>query len=184
MLSSGHKELLSSNEFFFCERMSCTLRKEVCVKRQKERPGRWGSREGYVPFEECINCEQGKRIKAEVEEDIGKHTASVRTHSYTKSKTQFKVICEVRKGENSMGECVCKECGKEFEPYKNGRRTIRSICKECLNVKKFKTRSALSLSVDFSEHSKLYQYLLERAKENFRSPEMEILAILNELKGE
>ena len=60
------ENLLASDDYFFCERMKCTLKKEICLRRQKNRSGRWGSREGCTIFEECINCKQGHEIKKEV----------------------------------------------------------------------------------------------------------------------
>jgi len=54
------------DDLFYCEHYRCTLRKEVCVKRQElERVKLKGGGEA-IEFLGCRNCEQGKEIKEEM----------------------------------------------------------------------------------------------------------------------
>jgi len=55
-------DIHENDEYFLCTRMSCTLRKLVCIRRQTEvlKDGT-----GHI-MTECWNCEQGRQIAAEL----------------------------------------------------------------------------------------------------------------------
>lgn len=44
--------------------------------------------------------------------------------------------------EKKMEKCTCKDCGKEFEPYKTGAWMVRNMCWDCMRSKKLKSYAA------------------------------------------
>jgi hypothetical protein len=54
------KDILDLPEYFYCERLHCKLRLKICIARQNANNSRKGFQQ--MPFEDCLNCEQGKAI--------------------------------------------------------------------------------------------------------------------------
>lgn len=57
-----YDEIHADDDYFYCERMRCTLRKVICVRRQTEV---LTGGDGHVMIE-CRNCSQGLQVAAEL----------------------------------------------------------------------------------------------------------------------
>lgn len=57
-----YDEIHTDDDYFYCERMKCTLRKTICVRRQTEV---LTGGDGHIMIE-CRDCKQGMRVAAEL----------------------------------------------------------------------------------------------------------------------
>jgi hypothetical protein len=110
--------------FFNCERMHCRLLKSVCVSRQTERGRMWGRK--LNPFDSCKNCEQGKRIAAEFDENTENLSIEIDTGTdiggYMGQGVNIKKTAENETPKNNEKlptrgpeTKTCAQCGVEFE---------------------------------------------------------------------
>ena len=58
--------LLNDPQYFYCERTRCTLKRAVCVLRQKASRIK-GFRDGRPGFTPCEDCGQGRLVREEYE---------------------------------------------------------------------------------------------------------------------
>lgn len=82
----------------------------------------------------------------------------------------------------------CHVCGKEFEPYRHGASTVRRVCRECLagkfrdqklQQKQQKSNDDNIIVLNMSRYPNLCELLKQDAEEHFRTPEAQILWIVN-----
>lgn len=125
--------LLSSPEYFRCEQFHAVMRKKACVQRQDQVKESLAAE--YVPrrklysldkklhFAKCLNCEQGLKIKHEMEEGENKMAEK----SGADDAGKVKAVEDTKK---------CSKCGDpksldEFSRDKAGKDGRKTMCKEC-----------------------------------------------------
>lgn len=123
----GASDLRSaSEERFTCERFKCTMRKEVCVKRQTEFAGS-GSTFRYK-YLECDNCPQGALI-------LGDRRKDPMTQRHNDTHKEAKTM-EESKEQQAEPKKICRTC-KKPHPLENYSKAIKaadghkSQCKDC-----------------------------------------------------
>lgn len=102
------QELLPGGNFFLCTKTGCTLRIEICLRRQDiaaEERDSFG--DPLVSYEDCLDCTQGRKNRNSMAEglDMGK-------------------TAEKDVGQNTR---ICEECGKEKTITKSHRLGARCM---------------------------------------------------------
>jgi len=102
-----------------------------------------------------------------------------------------KNIKEVVKVTDKKELVTCQDCGKEFEPYKNGNGTVRRFCPDCLSLhrKKGALKNKIKkaeddgflFSISFKYYPRLPEQLKKAANKNIRSVDHQALAYI--IKG-
>jgi len=59
------EEIFEREEYFFCERFRCRMKKSVCIERQKKKTGWQAGLDSRTNFLECLDCVQGGKIREE-----------------------------------------------------------------------------------------------------------------------
>jgi hypothetical protein len=59
-------DLLGLPGYFYCDKTHCTLRGEICLKRQQVNENCLNNNDA-VPFLICLDCDQGKSMKQRME---------------------------------------------------------------------------------------------------------------------
>jgi len=152
---------------------------EMCGKIYEYEPASTCATQYY-----CSECMKNSKYKHSFDSKKGR-LVLIEIKQEKKPAKQKSLRLITKKGdEKAMEKVICRECGKEFEPWKNGKSIIKKICRECMVKKRNKKiieAKRTQLSINFTDHPELYSYLEQRAKKNFRDPAMEILAILHEM---
>ncbi len=69
-------DLLGIPGYFYCDKTRCTLRAEICVKRQKVNENT-RHKNDTVPFLICLDCDQGKRMKKRWKHNMEDQTVEI-----------------------------------------------------------------------------------------------------------
>jgi hypothetical protein len=151
----------------------------------------------------CFDCEQGKRI---AEQNICPHCGTSPKLPGMNTCDQSK--CKAKEGRIKVGETVkitksetssvekkpatttCTECGAEVTPWKAGAVTISKLCRDCWRkrqttycqkaAKTKKHYESMRVTVDFEGRIDLLDGLRRMAESEFRTPDLQILAIVAE----
>jgi|GEM_PF-4167527 len=193
------EEWLAKNGFF-CERLNARIAPATCILNQER--ARKGDRSDRTTWH-CFDCEQGKRI---AEQNICPHCGT--SPKRPGMNTCDKVKCKAKEGRIKMGKTdnitksetssikekpittTCTECGAEVTPWKAGAVTISKLCRDCWRerqtgycqkaAKAKKHYESRRITVDFEGRIDLLDGLRRMAESNFRTPDLQILAIVAE----
>lgn len=128
-------ETISGLDFFYCEKSSCRLKTEICLKRQEVNRTAAASA-GRVKFDICTECSQGARIKELIDS-----AGPVKPRKPSAGEGKKNVECPFY---SSCLDYVTKECWKSFncesrglfqlgskEINKASKMEKKKICKKC-----------------------------------------------------
>ena len=101
-----------------------------------------------------------------------------------KTLSKNKHIKRVVKVINEKETATCQDCGKEFEPYKNGPSLVKNYCKECFTARRLerkKRKDKMLLTIDFFSFPSIPDLLKKAANKDVRTLEYQALAYI--IKG-
>ena len=179
-------EILKGSEYFYCEKLHCRLKIDICLQRQQINLDRHINKS--IPFWHCQDCEQGKENKRLKEGGV---SMSQERPTESKDKTQ--------KPETDQKK-LCEKCGER--PTLN---KYSKYCSPCLNAfrwankkgpdapkvsksKKAKVGKAkpekapktatTAFTIDFGKHISILDEIEKIADEEMRPVDMQIIYIL------
>jgi hypothetical protein len=183
-----------------CETHKCAITVSGCLARQKRQTNP-AAREYYkIPNDpKCADCKQGKQVKKGIYKPIKEAFMNARAEldeleAAAKTRTQAEPDRQETK--------VCRDCEKPFPAttayfykHRSNADGLDTRCKVCSReakrpkgpaaktgpkpVKPAETRSKKVIQVDFTNHPHLVDRLEEIAQAQFRTPELQILAMIN-----
>jgi len=180
------EEILNSDGYFRCERFQCALRKAVCVARQKQGVKQlWVA--GKAPmlrpeFLECQNCDQGRQIAKEMEDKMGdlKHPC--------KDCGEREAVISKKTGRPMHGRCgPCqgekisdgwrKKLAADGQGARSREQGDKSREQGGLPSRKpiVSREESMLITLDFTGHAELLQYVRDRSEREFRAADQQIL---------
>lgn len=115
-----------------CDRLHAKISVHQCIvnwnrSQRKGMVSAWGSGENdSIVAVSCPDCEEGAWVREMADKcECGRWKAAGEPHCGSEA-------CALKaESKTKRTGGVCKHCGKQFEPFKNGRVTVRSTCREC-----------------------------------------------------
>jgi len=183
-------EILSGPDYFTCERTHTRMKKEICVKRQTSGirilGGHW--KHAQTPSE-CMDCEQGMNIKAEL--------SDLQEKEIEMSDAEATIICDepgCTDEATVKGKCkphykkaYMKEYWKTYKkPNKQAAKGPQKPGKLDVPVEKpHETEEGHSIiMVDFADFPEILEQLEQQARTDIRSIENQVLYLVKRGLGE
>ena len=156
----------SLSQYFFCNRYSATLRKDVCIQRQREVNSN-DQRYTVVKDLGCKNCDQGKEFLMATKEE----------KRICKGCGKEKDIDEFGKNPGCKGGRLpnCKECMRDI---KKAKIEAEEHISEEIKGAFVEIDSKIEITIDFSRHKALFEDVKKKAEEEIRPLGMQILYML------
>lgn len=193
-------------------RPSLKLSLNACLARKKAHDDKTRPSHKLDPYWECKGCEgaipieQAEKPKEEIARvEAKKHRSGAcadcgrtpeETPFYPSRKERCKECIQARKAAIANGTlsiqpaesgetCMCKECGVNFKPWKNGGVTIKSKCKRCVQVRRAvgwheSLGESCVIRLDFERDKELLAAIGALAQKERRAVDQQILTILDQ----
>lgn len=184
-MNTDFNSLLLGPDYFRCEKLSCTIRKSVCIERRKATHVRHRGDHFFVP-DSCVDCGQGAEIASgdgepkvkEAGMDIFKKTCS--KCGQEKPLEEFHINKTGRMGRMP----VCKTCKCEYMTQLRAARLGKKISGQAPVAPPVIRKPASStLTLNFEGYENVLEWLSRSAAENFRNPDQQALFVLHQISA-
>jgi len=186
-------QILEGPNYFFCQKLACKLRLEICLKRQKKNID--GAFSNEIRFPHCLDCTQGETNQS-MQKSGGFMADNLKGKDEKREKPDYwgsnSRLCDCGKKTLSPNCPYCPSCmSKKSRANKGGKEKKEDSLKEnSMDIKSdFKTplkapktppqiNSSNGILVDFSHYDYVLKGIERLAKEEVRPVELQIIYIL------